>query len=188
MTVRVKQKHLILIPQHHWSPTAPHPPPLHPLLWPPAPSPLHPFAFRHPRFFGNSKKIGKKWAIICIASTWFWDSEQKLLVHTEANRGFVLDSEQKLRYSDNEFGLRVLKKKIWKWSNIWNTYEKDLSELPWYPALEAAILKCEKRKKLAFRTTHKHFSRLFWVGAWVVLQKKAWHDRDVTFWKHISQN
>ena len=32
---------------------------------------------------------------------WFCDSEQKLLVHTEANRGFVLDSEQKLRYSDN---------------------------------------------------------------------------------------
>ena len=24
--------------------------------------------------------------------------------------------------------------------------------------------------------------------AWVVLQKKAWRDRDVTFWKHISQN
>ena len=22
----------------------------------------------------------------------------------------------------------------------------------------------------------------------VVLQKKAWRDRDVTFWKHISQN
>ena len=25
----------------------------------------------------------------------------QLLVHTEANRGFVLDSDQKLRYSDN---------------------------------------------------------------------------------------
>ena len=24
--------------------------------------------------------------------------------------------------------------------------------------------------------------------AWVVLQKKAWHDHYVTFWKHISQN
>ena len=24
--------------------------------------------------------------------------------------------------------------------------------------------------------------------AWVVLQKKAWHDHDMTFWKHISQN
>ena len=31
--VRVKQKHLILISQHHWSPTASRPPPLNPLLW-----------------------------------------------------------------------------------------------------------------------------------------------------------
>ena len=67
-------------------------------------------------------------------------------------------------------------KKIWKRSNIWNTYEKDLSESPWYPASEAAILKCEKSKKLAFRTMHKHFSHLFWVGAWVILQKKAWRE------------
>ena len=58
MTVRVKQKHLILIPQHHWLPTAPHPPPLHPLLQPPAPPPLPLFAFRHP-CFGNWKK--KNW-------------------------------------------------------------------------------------------------------------------------------
>ena len=26
------------------------------------------------------------------------------------------------------------------------------------------------------------------LKAWVVLQKKAWCDHDVTFWKHISQN
>ena len=40
---------------------------------------------------------------------------------------------------------------------------------------------------------HVNFSK--WVEnhienfkAWVVLQKKAWCDRDVTFWKDISQN
>ena len=53
--VRVKQKHLILISQHHWSPTAPHPPPLQPLLWSLAPPLLLHFAFRHPHFFGNLK-------------------------------------------------------------------------------------------------------------------------------------
>ena len=53
--VRVKQKHLILISQHHWSPTTSHPSPLHPLPWPPAHPPLLPFAFRHPRLFGNIK-------------------------------------------------------------------------------------------------------------------------------------
>ena len=52
--VRVKQKHLILISQHHWSPTTSHPPPLHPLLWPLL---LPCFAFRHPCFFGNLKKL-----------------------------------------------------------------------------------------------------------------------------------
>ena len=84
--VRVKQKHLILISQHHWSPITPHPPS---------------FCFSSSSLLWKFKKIGKKWAIICIANTWFWDSEQKLLPHTEVNRGFVLDSEQKLRYSDN---------------------------------------------------------------------------------------
>ena len=54
--VRVKQKHLILISQHHWSPTLPHPPPLHPLLQPLAPPLLLHFGFCHPRFFGNLKK------------------------------------------------------------------------------------------------------------------------------------
>ena len=55
--VRVKQKHLILISQHHWSPTAPHPPLLHPLLRPLAPPLLPHFSFCHPRFFGNLKKL-----------------------------------------------------------------------------------------------------------------------------------
>ena len=100
MTVRVKQKHIILIPQHHWSPTASHSPPLHPLLWPPAPPPL-PHLLFDIAASGNFQKIGKKRAIICITSSWFWDLKCKLLVHTEANTGFVLDSEQKLRYSDN---------------------------------------------------------------------------------------
>ena len=53
--VRVKQKYLILISQHHWSPTAPHPPPLHPLLRPLAPPLLPHFGFCHPHFFGNLK-------------------------------------------------------------------------------------------------------------------------------------
>ena len=55
--VRVKQKHLILISQHHWSPTTSHPPLLHPLPWPPAPPPLLLFAFCHPCFFGNIKNL-----------------------------------------------------------------------------------------------------------------------------------
>ena len=53
--VRVKQKHLILISQHHWSPTVPHSPPLHPLLRPLAPPLLPHFSFFHPCFFGNLK-------------------------------------------------------------------------------------------------------------------------------------
>ena len=53
MTVRVKQKHLILIPQHHWSPTASYPPPpSHP------PLPHHPhYAFCHHYFW----KFSKNW-------------------------------------------------------------------------------------------------------------------------------
>ena len=58
--VKVKQKHLILISQHHWSPTTSHAPPLHPLPWPHAPPPLLPFTFCHPRFFGNFKKLKKE--------------------------------------------------------------------------------------------------------------------------------
>ena len=57
MTVRVKQKHLILIPQHHWSPTAPHPPSLHPLPQPPAPPPLPLIGFLYHCFW----KFSKNW-------------------------------------------------------------------------------------------------------------------------------
>ena len=49
----------------------------------------------------------------------------------------------------------------------------------------------KKAKNLEFGTTHKYFSRLsdfLGEGAWVVPQKKTWRDRDVTFWKDISQN
>ena len=45
-SVRVKQKHLILISHHHWSPTASH----QPLLHPPSPAHPHPYAF-HPCCF-----------------------------------------------------------------------------------------------------------------------------------------
>ena len=154
MTVRVKQKHLILIPQHHWSPTTSHLPPLHPLLQPPAPPPL-PLLLFEIAASGNFQKIGKKRAIICIANTWFWDLKHKLLVHTEANRGFVLDSEQKLRYSE-----LIWFKIIAKWYNMQNTYESDLSESASKPFSKVAILKCKKSKKLAFQTTRKHFFRL----------------------------
>ena len=92
--VRVKQKHLILISQHHWSPTASHPPPLHPLPWPPAP-PLLPFTFRHPCLFGNLKKNWKEEGDNMHCKHMFSEIQKhKLLLHTEANRGFVLDSEQ----------------------------------------------------------------------------------------------
>ena len=56
MTVRVKQKHLILIPQHHWSPTTSHPPPP-----PHHPPPTHLYAFCHPciwKFLKNWKEEG----------------------------------------------------------------------------------------------------------------------------------
>ena len=41
-----------------------------------------------------------------------------------------------------------------------NTYEYDLSESASKPLSKVAILKCKKSKKLAFRTTHKHFFHL----------------------------
>ena len=68
-------------------------------------------------------------------------------------------------------------KRIGTQYNIWNTYEKDLSELPWYPALEAAILKCEKSKKLAFWTMHKHFSCMMWL----------WHDHLKRYFTELVQ-
>ena len=55
MTVRVKQKHLILIPQHHWSPTASHPPPPSNPPPPHHPPPAHPYAFHHCCFWKFSK-------------------------------------------------------------------------------------------------------------------------------------
>ena len=48
---------------------------------------------------------------------------------------------------------------IEKWYNMQNTYNYDISELPLRPAAYTAILKW-KSKKLAFQTTHKHFSHL----------------------------
>ena len=114
MTVRVKQKHLILTPQHHWSPTTSHPPP------PPHHSPLPTLMLLIILASGNFLKIGKKRVIICISNMCFWDLKHKLLLNTKADRGFVLDSEQKLRHSYNQFGLRVVFKKLEH--NI--TYEK----------------------------------------------------------------
>ena len=76
-----------------------------------------------------------------------------------------------------------------------NTYKSDLSESASNPFSKVAILECKKSKKLAFWTMYKHFFHLskqaysiFWVCAWVILQKKAWYDRDVTIWKDISKN
>ena len=69
-SVRGKQK-IILISQHHWSPTASHPPnqTVLTLLHPP-PACLHLYAF-HPLCFYKFKKIGKKRVIICITNTCF---------------------------------------------------------------------------------------------------------------------
>ena len=96
MTVRVKQKTLN---SNTTTPLiTPSTPPSAPASFPTSSPLVH---FYSSSLLWKFKKIGKKWVIICIASMWFCDSEQKLLLHTEANRGFVLDSEQKLRYSDN---------------------------------------------------------------------------------------
>ena len=57
MTVRVKQKHLILIPQHHWSPTASHPPPPSHPPQPHHPPAAHPYSFHHRCFW----KFSKNW-------------------------------------------------------------------------------------------------------------------------------
>ena len=93
--VRVKQKHLILISQHHWSPTASYPPPLHPLLWPLAPLLLLPFASHRPCFFGNFKNWKEEGDNMHCKHV-VLRFEMKI---TSPHRGFVLDSEQKLRHS-----------------------------------------------------------------------------------------
>ena len=73
-----------------------------------------------------------------------------------------------------------------------NTYESDLSESAWKPSLKVTILNFEKGKKFSnlWRriSTFPTFQTFFGEGAWDVPQKKAWHDRDMTFWKDISQN
>ena len=54
------KKHLILISQHHWSPTASHPLPLLSLPWPPALL-LLPYAFHPPHCFWKFfKKMERK--------------------------------------------------------------------------------------------------------------------------------
>ena len=74
-----------------------------------------------------------------------------------------------------------------------NTYESDLWESASNPfSLKDAILKVEKGKKISNSwrriSTFPAFQTFFGAGAWVIPQKKAWSDRDVTFWKDISQN
>ena len=111
MTAKVKQKTLnsnTTTPLITYCSSSTSTPPSAPASCPSSSSPVRPFIITAS---GNFQKIGKKWAIICIASTWFCDSEQKLFLHSKANRGFVLDSELKLRYIDNLFGLTVVLKK-----------------------------------------------------------------------------
>ena len=101
MTVRVKQKTLnsnTTTPLITYRSSSTFTPPSAPAS---CPSSSSPDQFSLSLLLEIFKKIGKKWAIICITSTWFCDSEQKLFLHSKANRGFVLDSEPKLRYIDN---------------------------------------------------------------------------------------
>ena len=95
-SVRGKQK-TILISQHHWSPTASHPhdqTALTLLLPPPAYPHLYAFC---PHCFWKFKKIGKKRVMICITNMCFLRFTMENGFSTEAHRGFVLDSEQKIK-------------------------------------------------------------------------------------------
>ena len=133
--VRVKQKHLILIPQHHWSPTASHPPP------PPhdSPPPAHPYTFRH-RCFWKFKKIGKKRTIICIMNTCFLRFERQI---TSPHRGqYSLCTWQ---WTKNKTQWQLIWpqscfKIIEKWYNMQNTYEYDLLESASKPSSKVAIV------------------------------------------------
>ena len=69
-----------------------------------------------------------------------------------------------------------------------NTYKSDLSESALKPFSKSAILKMKKdwHSKLHVSTFPAFQSRrslFFGVCAWVVLQKKAWRDCDMTIWK-----
>ena len=89
-SVRVKHKHLILISQHHWSPTASH----HPLLHPAPPAHLHPYAF-HPCCFWKFLKNWKEEGDDMHRKHMFSEICNENCFSTETHRGFVLDSEQK---------------------------------------------------------------------------------------------
>ena len=154
MTVRVKQK-----PQHHWSPTTSHPPPLHPLLWPPAPPLLLPFAFWHRCFWKFSKN---------------WKEEGDNMYHKHVALRFEMQitcphrGQQRLctwQWTKIKIQWQLIWPKscfkiIAKWYNMQNTYESDLLESALKPFSKVTILESEKSKKLAFRTTCKHFSCL----------------------------
>ena len=112
-SVRVKQKHLILISQHHWSPTTSH----QPLLHPPPPAHPHPYAF-HPCCFWKFLKIGKKRAIICIANMCFLRFTMKIASPQRPREALYLTVNKKLRHSYKKFGLKSCFKRIGKWYKI----------------------------------------------------------------------
>ena len=102
--VRVKQKYLILISQHHWSPTTSHPPLLNPL------PPAHPhlYAF-HPRCFWKFRKNWKEEGNNMHRKHMFFEICNENCFSTEA---LYLTVNKKLRHSYNQFGLGVVSKKL----------------------------------------------------------------------------
>ena len=104
---RVKQKHLILISQHHWSPTTSHPPLLHPL----PPTHSHLYAF-YPCCFWKFKNIGKKRTIICITNTCFLRFIMSIASPHRGPQRPHLTENKKLRHSYNQFGLWVVSKQL----------------------------------------------------------------------------
>ena len=105
--VRVKQKHLILISQCHWSPTASHPP----LLYP---QPLaHPHLYDFcPHRLWKFLKSWKKRVIIYIANTCFLRSVRKIASPHRSTGALYLTVNKKLRHSYSQFDLRVVSKKL----------------------------------------------------------------------------
>ena len=90
------KKHLILMSQHHWSPTASHPPhpPHAPLLHPALP--LLSYAFCPPCCFWKFKKVGKR-VIICITNTCFLRFKMKIASPQRPTEALYLTVNKKIK-------------------------------------------------------------------------------------------
>ena len=184
MTVRVKQKHLILIPQHHWSPTSPYPPPpLH--LPPPPPPPAHPYTFHHCfwKFLKNWKEVGDNM------------HRKHMVLRFETQITCPHRGQQRL-CTWQWTKIKIQWQLIWPWSCL-KELEHDiryeiLTNLTFQNRLHNRNHRLPfwnvKRAKNMHSALHvSTFPTLFGVGTWFIMQKKAWCDCDVTIWKHISQ-